>query len=314
MKVSVLLVTYNHERFISQAIESVLAQKAEFPFELVIGEDCSTDSTREIVSSYQAQYPTTIRAFFRDRNIGLGENFFRALSECRGEYIALLEGDDYWTSPDKLSMQVRFLDEHPDCSLCGHKVSVLCHDGLKAPEFTPSHGKAELTTRDILAGYAMHTDSAMFRARLIQGFPIPDCMYRAISVDRPLFMLLAERGRVIVLDAVMATYRVHSHGAWSGLHEIKRDRFCIDMWKQMDEHFNHKYHDAVSKQISRNYDNIAFCMRQEGHYWRAFLSYLSSMRHGGSPWKNMVGIAKLLPHRLLRPWLNSMPAYSPLSN
>src|SRR5437868_1761177 len=111
---SVLMVTFNHERYIGQAIESVMAQDAPFPIELIVAEDHSTDSTRDVIGSYAARYPGRIVPLFRERNFGTSRNFAGALRACRGRYVALLDGDDYWLSPGKLRRQVEYLDSHPN--------------------------------------------------------------------------------------------------------------------------------------------------------------------------------------------------------
>src|SRR5256885_17089820 len=110
MKVSVPIVTYNQEKFIAQAVNSVLAQQTSFPFEIVIGEDCSTDGTRGIVQRLVAENPDKIRAICREKNLGMLENHRATYGACRGEYIAFLQGDDYWTDPQKLHKQREFLN------------------------------------------------------------------------------------------------------------------------------------------------------------------------------------------------------------
>lgn len=112
--VSVKMITYNHELYIAQAIEGVLMQKTDFPIELIIGEDCSTDKTREIVFDYQKKYPEIIRVITSEENVGARKNSLRSYEACRGKYIALCEGDDYWHHPLKLQKQVNFLESHPD--------------------------------------------------------------------------------------------------------------------------------------------------------------------------------------------------------
>lgn len=111
------MITYNHAPYIAQAIEGVLRQETSFPFELVIGEDCSTDGTREIVFDYQKKYPGIIRVITSDKNVGACKNGFRAQKACRGKYIAYCEGDDYWHHPQKLQKQVDYLESHPECGL-----------------------------------------------------------------------------------------------------------------------------------------------------------------------------------------------------
>src|SRR5438552_5521342 len=125
MKLSVALLAYNHERYIAQALQSVLSQQLASAFEIVVGDDASTDGTREIISGFQRMHIDRLRTIFPDRNLGShGNKMWRQVLEgCRGEYIALLDGDDYWTSPEKLQTQVAFLDTHPECVACFHNVT-----------------------------------------------------------------------------------------------------------------------------------------------------------------------------------------------
>jgi glycosyltransferase involved in cell wall biosynthesis len=115
--VSVKMITYNHAPYIAQAIEGVLQQKTNFPFELVIGEDCSTDGTREIVFKYPKKYPNIIRVITSDANVGMKKNSYRTTKACRGKYVAFCEGDDYWHHVDKLQKQFDYMESHPGCGL-----------------------------------------------------------------------------------------------------------------------------------------------------------------------------------------------------
>jgi glycosyltransferase involved in cell wall biosynthesis len=115
--VSVSMITYNHAAYIAQAIEGVLQQQTKFHFELIIGEDCSTDGTREIVFDYQKKYPDIIRVITSDTNVGMKKNGLRTLKACRGKYIAFCEGDDYFHHPRKLQKQADYLESNPDCGL-----------------------------------------------------------------------------------------------------------------------------------------------------------------------------------------------------
>lgn len=126
MQVSVLMTSFQHERYIARAIDGVLEQGGDVQFELLVGDDASTDGTREVIAEYARAHPQVIRTFFPERNLGQGgKTIFSALiGLSRGDYIAVLDGDDYWTSPEKLRRQVTYLDEHPECSMCFH--NVLC--------------------------------------------------------------------------------------------------------------------------------------------------------------------------------------------
>ena len=115
--VSVKMITYNHEPYIVQAIEGVLMQETDFPIELIIGEDCSTDRTREIVLAYQQKHPNIIRVITYDQNVGCRKNGFITEKACRGKYVAFCEGDDYWHHPQKLKKQVAYLESHADVGM-----------------------------------------------------------------------------------------------------------------------------------------------------------------------------------------------------
>ncbi len=119
-KVSVLMITYNHEQYIEQAVRSVMMQETDFDYELVIGEDCSTDRTREIVLRLKEEFPDKIRLLLPEKNLGMIPNFVATYEACRGEYIALCEGDDYWTHPKKLQIQVDYM-KGSECRMCFHK-------------------------------------------------------------------------------------------------------------------------------------------------------------------------------------------------
>ena len=121
---SVFMITYNHEKHIAEAIESALMQKTSFKYEIVIGEDCSTDQTREIVLEYATRYADKVKPIYQERNVGANKNAASVREACKGKYIALLEGDDYWIDPLKLQKQVDFLEAHPDFSICSHKSKI----------------------------------------------------------------------------------------------------------------------------------------------------------------------------------------------
>ena len=146
MKVSVLVMTYNHEKFISQALESVAMQETNFEYEILISEDCSTDRTREIVMDFQKAYPEKVRLLLSEQNIHSNEIVVRGIRAARGQYIALLDGDDYWTSPHKLQKQADFLDRHPECSLSFHNARIFHEaEGREGRNWTPPDQK-EIST------------------------------------------------------------------------------------------------------------------------------------------------------------------------
>jgi glycosyltransferase involved in cell wall biosynthesis len=222
-KVSVSLITYNHARYIEQAIEGVLMQKTNFPFELIIGEDESTDGTRQIVQRYAAAHSDIIRPHLHSRASNIGyqgrptgrHNFVNNLCSARGEYIALLDGDDYWTDSAKLQLQVDFLDSHPRCSTCFHRVTIVNETGEESA--MPADlvtGKEISTVSDFLnRRFFANTVSVMFRRGLFGDFP--EWYFRCPVGDFPLHVLNGLHGDFGFIDRVMAAYRIHGGGIWS---------------------------------------------------------------------------------------------------
>src|ERR1700721_1190908 len=194
MKLSVAMITYNHERFIRQAIESVLAQKVNFDFEIVIGEDFSTDSTRAIVAELQQQYPELIVALMRPHNLGAMRNLQETLAACKGQYIAFLEGDDYWTAQHKLQKQVDFLDARPDCAISCHRTQFTDEMNSGHSSVFPSLPAGTYSIDDLLRGNFIMTCSAVCRWRAM-GRP-PDWFLGLKLADWPMFALLARAGTI----------------------------------------------------------------------------------------------------------------------
>ena len=119
--VSIVCITYNHEPYLRQALEGFLMQETDFPVEIILAEECSTDGTRAICEEYAEKYPSKIKYIYRDHNVGYNENEYEAMCTATGKYIAYCEGDDYWTDSLKLKKQVDFLESHPDYSVCWHR-------------------------------------------------------------------------------------------------------------------------------------------------------------------------------------------------
>ena len=219
VKLSVCMITYNHEEFIAKALESVLMQKANFEFEIVIGEDCSTDKTREILLGYKAKYPDKIRLILNNKNIGVQRNFCNVFGSCRGEYIALLEGDDYWTDPDKLQKQVMFLESHPDYVACYHDTTIVNTNGITiADSKIPEISKKDYTKYEMIEGKTFIPTLTLVSRNILKNFPSE--FNKVKNGDNFLTSLLGRHGKCKYLDEIQpAAYRKHFGGIWSGLSE-----------------------------------------------------------------------------------------------
>jgi glycosyltransferase involved in cell wall biosynthesis len=220
-KVSIMLITYNHERYVAQALDSILRQKRDFDIEINVIDDTSTDSTQAIVQSYKERYPGLINCYFNARNVGhiaTQLNTIRGFQTLRGQYFALLEGDDYWTDDDKLATQVAFLDSSPDFVACAHFTLKVFDDNSRPPEhFLPfkAFGRNRATLHDLvnMAG-VFHLSSIVYRN--VFGLTPPMCLSDRFSCEITINMTYGLFGDFYCLDRYMTAYRVHGGGVFSG--------------------------------------------------------------------------------------------------
>jgi glycosyltransferase involved in cell wall biosynthesis len=212
------MLTYNHAAFVQQAIESVLAQQTNFPVRLVIGDDGSTDETRSLIADYAQRYPAQFKLLFHERNVGIIPNFVQVLESCEAPYIAILDGDDYWTDSHKLQQQVDFLQAHSKFSVSAHDAEMIWQDGSTPPtlfsatKLALQQGRHDFSHADVVRnGWFLPTASLVFRRALIQQ--LPPWFRTVFSGDYSLVLLLSEGGRVHYSPRVMACYRIHTRGA-----------------------------------------------------------------------------------------------------
>lgn len=219
-KVSCHVITYNHVNYIQKCIDGILMQKTDFDFEIIIGDDVSTDGTREIVKEYATRYPDLIKLNLRQKR-GTGipgkENFVSTLEMCTGEYISLCDGDDYWTDPLKLQKQVGFLEENRDYSTIFHKVREIDLSGIPTDNILDNpEVEKTYTLEDLANGNFIHTPSVVFRRNFEK---LPSWFVYAPVGDYPLHMLNAQYGLIKYLPEEMASYRIGA-GIWSSQNRI----------------------------------------------------------------------------------------------
>jgi glycosyltransferase involved in cell wall biosynthesis len=248
-QVSVATITYNHAPFISRCIESVLMQKTTFPFELVIGEDCSTDGTRALAMDYAQKYPQIIRVITSDANVGSNENLKRTVHASQGEFIAFCEGDDYWVDPLKLQKQYE-VSVKQDAVLVAHAtIMVFYQDGklVYEPKFRRAQtGSGFLGLEDIIMHRApFHTSSEFLRAEIAQN--LPDWYYQMPVGDFPLKVIAASLGKVYYLDEIMSVYQKGVPGSFTqqtvacNVQEMEREKGELKMYSCLEEYTGHKY-------------------------------------------------------------------------
>lgn len=285
-RVSILVTTYNQEQLISQAVDSILSQEVNFRYEIVIGEDASTDRTREIVVELGKQHPDKIRVLLRnpeeanrDRHIGLAGkiNYLTALRECRGEYIAILDGDDYFTAPHKLQRQVDFLDTHPECVICFHNVAAIYGDGNAGPETLCSPAQKAITgVEDLLWGNFIPACSIMYRREPL--LEIPDWFLTAKMGDWPLNILKAQHGKIGYIDEVMAAYRVHAAGIWTVRTRSHQIMTSLKVLDNIDRDLGFRYHATIRRAKTRIFFELAELYLQRGHPRFALIPVKKALR------------------------------------
>lgn len=215
--VSVFMMTYNHEKFIAQALDSVLMQKVNFIYEIVLGEDCSTDTTREIVVKYAERYPDKFKLILHKTNVGATNNQNEVFANCTGKFIAMLEGDDYWTDPLKLQKQVDFLKNNEAYSaVITNRMYVNHVTGITNDTDYPE----TITTASIFSGEVLPTQCVLFRNNL--DFGNFKKFFNHTAADRVLSYLLSLEGPIYCIKDVTAVYNYTGFGVWSKINQNKQ--------------------------------------------------------------------------------------------
>jgi glycosyltransferase involved in cell wall biosynthesis len=224
--VSICCATYNHEEYLAQAMESFLMQRVDFPIEIIIGDDCSTDRTPQIVQDYAERFPGLVKAITSETNVGVSLNAFRIRAAARGKYIALCEGDDYWTDPQKLQKQVDFLEKNPEFTISAHWVKNVDGSGelLGKQVFTGEKCPEVFGVEHAIGGTPTHMNSWVFRTSALRSIPTQkmDLVLRLPAHDEPLLLLLLVQGKGFCFPETMGVWRHHSAGYWSPRSELNR--------------------------------------------------------------------------------------------
>lgn len=279
MKLSVMMLTYNHEKFIAKALNSILGQHVNFDYEIVVGEDCSTDGTGDILIDFQRRHPHIIVPLLRQKNIGAHKNAAETIASCRGTYVAFLEGDDYWTDNSKLQKQVDFLDSHPGSAMCCSRVRLLDSETDNEDEIYPRYAAGSHTIEDLLKQNFVPTCSAVVRRDLIGTLPT---WFSGLAMgDWPLFALVSSHGRIELMDEVMATYRVHQGGGWSSRTPASQLREISRMLQGLDKHFDFRYTRTIRPKLAQYYLDLALMERQNGKRLDTLKCLTACVRNGG---------------------------------
>ena len=288
--VTIASTTYNMEAYIGEAIESWLAQKTSFQFDIVISDDGSTDGTCDVVRRYIEKYPN-IR-LISTGHIGKMPNFIRSLKESKGKYIALCDGDDYWIDPEKLQKQVDFMESHPDFSECFTNSYVLNTETGKKKiaktqiwEEADTEGLLQHRDNDNVQMSPGHTSTFLYRNQYLQEYP--EWMYGDVMTDFPLYMLMSKYGKAKFINEITSVYRHRPNGVSSLNFTFEKNaRKRIIVYRNINRDFNYKYKKIINPIIADYYYSLGKMQYKTGQKTAGLWSIIKSVVYNPVVFRN----------------------------
>jgi glycosyltransferase involved in cell wall biosynthesis len=276
IKVSIIILTYNHKDYIEDAILSVINQEVNFEIQIIIADDCSTDGADVIIDKYQKKYPEKITLACSQKNIGATLNEVRALSCCKGEYIAILDGDDYWTDPKKLEKQIAIFENFPDCKLVFSDFIYQNHEGVIIGNYKSNNYK--YSHLEILSGYCPKTLTVLFRKVDLPSI-LPKEYFCLNYTDHFLFAMVSQDGYAYGLDQSTGVHRIHKGGVFSMVEPIQKYNEMLRNFTLMDSYFvSPKQHEALRYAKEKTKSLIAFHYFFNFNFLKFFKYFLSIFR------------------------------------
>lgn len=273
MRVSVLMITYNHERYIEKAIEGVLSQQTKFDFELIIGNDASKDNSHSIITTFlkDNKLSNRVKYFNHDENLGIQDNFKFVYSKANCEYVAICEGDDYWTDPLKLQKQIDFLEANKNYSLCytrfetfNERTKTLSLD-LNEKHFTNNNSSIDFTFEKFQKGWHIGTQTLVYR-RSFLNFKDTE-KYRYFR-DVHVVTELLKKGKGACLNFVGAVYRIHDGGIHSSVTFYNGYKMSYYCYKEI--FINNKENIYLRRKYLNSFQNFINANIKEEYYFKAF--------------------------------------------
>lgn len=256
--VSICMITYGHENYVKQAIDGVLMQEVTFDMELIISNDCSPDGTHDVIQHIIKTHPKghLIKYFEHSENQGMIPNFVFALKKCRGNYVALCEGDDYWTDSLKLEKQVNFLEKNSDYVISCHNASVIDEHGkLLSDSRLSMDRKRDFSSEELMCGRQMLTLSLCFK-NVIKEFPKE--YFKSYGGDTFLISLLGQFGKSkYQAEIKKGVYRIHSGGVWNSKSEIEKLKAQRTTYINMSTYFKRKNKPKAYNALFKKYYNVS---------------------------------------------------------
>lgn len=272
--VSIIVLTYNHEQFIRQSLDSILMQEVSFQYEIIIGDDCSPDNTSLILKEYEEKYPELIEVIYRKKNIGGRKNLLDLFKRCRGQYIAQLEGDDFWTASNKLDQQIKFLEANKEFIATAHKTKIVDKYGnlvkdKRYPECTASEYTWKHYKKNIVPGQSASIVMRNFLKEKIFNLDLYMQMPTNLPSDRITFFLLLSYGKIYCFSEAMSAYRYITNEGTSYSARIKRDNKKYLVSEEV------MYNNLYSYTTQKNSKNInALKTIESMFFWFLCVNYL----------------------------------------
>lgn len=264
IKVSICCVTFNQEDYIKDALDSFLMQKTNFKYEIIIHDDASTDNTVRILKSYKQKYPDMIKLILQKNNqYSLGKEVYpNTFNIAKGKYIAICDGDDYWTDENKLQIQVDYMESNENCTLCAHSFNYVDKNRSIIESVNRYKHNTRCSERDIIIGDGgfFATSSLMIPAKILKD--LPEYYYNCTVGDYPMQLYAMSKGEAHYISKNMSDYRINSNGSWtsniySGTEDevkvrlIKHSKSMIKMLESFNKSTDYKYRDIVNEMINR---------------------------------------------------------------
>lgn len=258
MKLTIVTTTYNQEKYIGEAIDGMLMQKTNFPYQIVISNDCSTDNTLKVLNEYKKKYPEKIKIINNQKNLGAMGNFINTLDQIKDtEYVALCDGDDFWTDENKLQKQVDFLDANKDFNICFHKAKLFYENNEKEESIIPAEAPEISTIEELVNSNYIVANSVVYRwkfnDRSLKDI-FPD---NIVPGDYYIHLLHAEDGKIKMMNEVMSAYRRHSGGMWWSNDAENKEKFTLEYGPKFLNFYN-----AADKYIKLP-DNAFYAQRKD---------------------------------------------------
>lgn len=265
--VSVICLTYNHEKYIADAMEGCLAQRVDFKYEIIVHDDASTDGTADIIRQYEAKYPEIVKGIYGTENL-YSQNCFikrlqgRILAKATGKYIMWCEGDDYWIDPTKMQRQIDYLEQNPDCAMIVHNAAVLDMNNVIIKAQSQYWKDKNLSPEEVINHPYGYIGSASMAYRR-EDYELKGLFKEAEIGDYTTQLYCLTKGRIYYLDRIMSVYRFGQMGSWQNSqmeNENIRFRHCVNMIRfldKYDDYTNYEFAQFINEEIYKYIDVAA---------------------------------------------------------